>query len=211
MSLTSTVHARLKDRILRVEVRPGQVVYEADLAQEFEVSKTPIREALQLLAQSGWVVVLPRKGYLVKPVELRDIREIFALRRMIEPVLAAQAARAAAPAQVDALEAFVEQQVAAVADLDAGLAAACRFHLSLADIFGSPRTRRVLEDLIDDVTRLHYLLPTVEGHIGSSEELQAHRDVIAEIRAHDARRAHELMDAHLSEVARTLVNGFVGV
>lgn len=58
------------------------VMYEADLAAEFGVSKTPVREALRLLAYTGWVVVLPRKGYLVRPVELSDVRDIFAIRRM---------------------------------------------------------------------------------------------------------------------------------
>lgn len=211
MSLTGCVYEQLKGQILRVEKAPGVVVYEADLAAEFGVSKTPVREALRLLAQSGWVVVLPRKGYLVRPVELSDVRDIFAIRKMFEPTLAAEAARLATDDQLTDLEKLVTQQAEAGADLESALGAARQFHLALADIAGSARTRRILEELIDEVRRLHYLLPNVEDHITSSEELQAHHELIDALRARDGERVRELMHEHLSEVARTLVNGFAGV
>ncbi|MFP1629342.1 GntR family transcriptional regulator [Streptomyces sp. 5K101] len=211
MSLTNGVYERLKDQIVRVERPPGVVMYEADLAAEFGVSKTPVREALRLLAYTGWVVVLPRKGYLVRPVELSDVRDIFAIRRMFEPALAAEAAKVATPEQLDRLERLVSQQVDAGTDLEAALGAARLFHLALADVTGSARTRRILEDLIDEVRRLHYLLPNVEDHITSEEELEAHRHVIDALRARDCEAVQELMHSHLSEVARTLVNGFAGV
>lgn len=211
MSLTDGVYDQLKGQILRVEKPPGTVIFEADLAVEFGVSKTPVREALRLLAHSGWVVVLPRKGYLVRPVELSDVRDIFAIRRMFEPVLAGEAAKVATSEQVAQLDDLVSQQADAGTDLEAALGAARLFHLTLADITGSRRTRRVLEDLIDEVRRLHYLLPNVEDHITSSEELEAHRHLINALRERDADTVQSLMHAHLGEVARTLVSGFAGV
>jgi DNA-binding GntR family transcriptional regulator len=208
-SLTDQVHDQLKAQILRVERAPGDVLYEATLAQEFGVSKTPIREALRLLAHTGWVVVLPRKGYIVRTVELSDVRDIFAIRRMFEPTLASQAASQATPAQLDHLEAVLEKQ--ATGELDDALAAARDFHLTLAGISGSSRTHDILENLIDEVRRLHHLLPNVEGHITSAGELDAHRQVVAALRERDADAVDNLMHAHLSEVAHTLVKGFAGL
>lgn len=191
------------------------MVYEADLAAEFGVSKTPVREALRLLAHAGWVIVLPRKGYLVRPVELSDIRDIFAIRKMFEPTLAAEAVKAASADQLAELlaelEDLVTQQTEAGSDLEAALDAARRFHLALAGITGSDRTQRILKELIDEVRRLHHLLPNVEEHITSAEELQAHRELIDALRARDGERVRDLMHEHLSEVARTLVAGFAGV
>lgn len=211
MSLTDTVYEQLKGQILRVERAPGDVIFEAELAAQFGVSKTPVREALRLLAQTGWVVVLPRKGYIVRPVELSDVRDIFAIRRMFEPPLAAEAARGATPAQLDELDALLSQQAAAGDNLEDALGAARLFHLALAGIVGSRRVTSILEDLVDEVRRLHHLLPSVESHITSAEELEAHGHLVNALRSGDADTARDLMQAHLNEVARTLVKGFSGV
>ena len=69
-SLTEQVYEALREDILRARRRPGQVVAEPELALHYGVSKTPVREALRLLAQDGCVIVLPRKGYLVRPLVL---------------------------------------------------------------------------------------------------------------------------------------------
>jgi DNA-binding GntR family transcriptional regulator len=213
MSLTDDVYDELKGEILRVERAPGDILYEAELAKTYGVSKTPVREALRLLAQTGWVVVLPRKGYLVRPVELSDVRDIFAIRRMFEPVLAGEAARLASPGQLRCLDDLVEAQAQAQAgpDLEAGLAAARMFHLTLADVAGSSRTRGILEGLIDEVRRLHYLLPNVEVHLTAKKELAAHQEVLSALRSRDIEEARGLMDEHLAEDAHTLVRGFAGV
>lgn len=211
MSLTDEVYDELKGEILRVERAPGDILYEAELAQTYGVSKTPVREALRLLAQTGWVVVLPRKGYLVRPVELSDVRDIFAIRRMFEPALAGEAARLASPGQLRCLDDLVEAQAQAGPDHEAGLAAARTFHLTLADVAGSSRTRGILEGLIDEVRRLHYLLPNVEVHLTAKKELAAHQEVVSALRSRDSEEARGLMDEHLAEDAHTLVRGFAGV
>lgn len=210
MSLTDDVYDRLRDQILRVERRPGDVIYEADLAEEFGVSKTPVREALRLLAHSGWVVVLPRKGYLIRPVELRDVRDIFAIRKMIEPSLAEEAARSASAEQIASLNALLEKQSTAT-ELDEALLAAREFHLALAEISGSHRVHSMLEGLVDEVRRLHHLLPHVETRITSEQELHAHNGILRALTDHDPERARALTTEHLNEVAHMLVRGFAGV
>ncbi|MBL5973783.1 MAG: GntR family transcriptional regulator [Candidatus Leucobacter sulfamidivorax] len=210
MSLTEKVYEQLKMQILRVEKAPGDVIFEADLAEEFGVSRTPVREALSLLANRGWVVVLPRKGYLIRPVELRDIGEIFTVRRMLEPSLAELAARSTNPAQLERLRALIEQQESS-AELADALEAARGFHLLLAELSGSERLRSMLTDLVEEVQRLHYLLPSIEHHITSADELRAHRLIIEAIASGDPERARAQMVEHLQEVAQTLVKGFSGV
>jgi DNA-binding GntR family transcriptional regulator len=210
MSLTDDVYDQLRDQILRVERRPGDVIYEADLAKEFEVSKTPVREALRLLAHTGWVVVLPRKGYIIRPVELRDVRDIFAIRRMIEPTLAEEAAKSATDEQIAQLDELLTRQSNADNTGDA-LVAAREFHLEFAAISGSHRVHSMLEGLVDEVRRLHYLLPNVETHITSEQEIRAHTSILKAIRDRDPDAARARTIEHLNEVAHTLVRGFAGV
>lgn len=210
MSLTDTVYEQLKAQILRVEKAPGDVIYEAELAEEFGVSRTPVREALSLLASRGWIVVIPRKGYLIRPVELRDIGEIFSVRRMLEPSLAEQAARSSSEVQIERLRGLVAQQEAGT-DLGESLDAARGFHLLLAELSGSERVKTLLTDLVEEVQRLHYLLPSIEHHITSGEELRAHRLIIEAIAGGEPEVARAHMAEHLQEVAHTLVKGFSGV
>lgn len=208
--MTDQVYELLRDEILRVERQPGDLVSELELAQRYQVSKTPVREALRLLAQDGWVVVLPRKGYLIRPLRLVDLREIFDVRSLVEPTVAGEAARVSTPDQISRLEGFVEGQAAADGDLDKALQAARGFHIAMAEIAGNSRITRIVADLLDEVRRLHFLLPGVVAHITSEEELKAHRNLVKACRSGQAEKATQLMQSHISEVARTLVRGFSG-
>lgn len=210
-SLTDQVYDLLKEEIIRVELAPGEVLSEYDLAEKFRVSKTPVREALRLLAQGGWVIVMPRKGYLVQPLRLDDVREIFAIRGLIEPGIAAQAAAAHDAGAIRRLQALVEDQADAKDDLSRALGSARLFHTTLAEITANGRMQRILSDLVDEVRRLHFLLPNVESHITSQEELRAHRSIAQAIADGDSQEASELMRVHLLEVARALVLGFAGL
>ncbi len=96
-------------------------------------------------------------------------------------------------------------------DIDKALRAARSFHLVLADIAGNDRIHRIIEDLVDEVRRPHYLLPNVEGHITSAGELRAHALILGALRDGNGQRAAELVLQHLNEVAQTLVKGFAGV
>jgi len=209
-SMTDQVYALLKEEIVTVVRKPGDLLAEADLAERYGVSKTPVREALRLLARDGWIVVLPRKGYLIRPLKLEDVREIFAMRLMLEPAVVAQAAGAIDAEGIAQLKVFVQQQASAESTLVA-LAAARDFHVAVAGLAGNGRVSRALLDLFDEVRRLHFLLPNVESHITSQEELKAHQRLVTALSAGDGERAADLMRKHVNEVARTLVRGFSGV
>src|SRR3954451_23092849 len=210
MSMTQDVHGRLKDQILEAERSPGTLLLEAQLALEFGVSKTPVREALRLLAQAGWVVVLPRKGYMIRPVELGDVRDMFKIRRLIEPALAAEAAQRATSADVERLRSLLDQQRRAADNTRAALFAAREFHLGFADIAGSARSRTILEELLDEVRRLHHLLP-IQPDITSNDEIRGHERILEAVEAGDASKASTLTVRHLNDVVTALVKGFAGV
>jgi len=209
-SMADQVYALLKEEIVTVVRQPGDLMGEADLAERYGVSKTPVREALRLLARDGWIVVLPRKGYLVRPLKLDDVREIFAMRLMLEPAVAAEAAGKGDAEAIARLKGYVKEQGAGES-IAKSLTAAANFHIELVAMAGNGRVSRALFDLFDEVRRLHFLLPQVESHITSREELTAHQRLVSALSTGDGVRAAELMRKHLSEVARTLVRGFSGV
>ncbi|MEY2475524.1 MAG: hypothetical protein QOG87_839 [Actinomycetota bacterium] len=208
--LTEQIYGRLHGDILRAQLLPGQTVLEADLAAQFGVSKTPVREALRLLVQDGWVLVLPRKGYLIRPLGLDDLREVFQLREMLEPGFAGEAAWRAAR-RLDDMEAVrqaVADQRSARDDLDMALASAAAFHIRIATMGGNARAARIIENLVHEVTRLHYLMPNLESHINSKEELDAHDAIADAIEAGNQREASRAMRDHLRATDQLLVEVF---
>jgi DNA-binding GntR family transcriptional regulator len=207
-NVTERIHQRLRDDILHARLQPGQSIIEPELAAKFGVSKTPVREALRLLVQDGWVMVLPRKGYLVRPLGLDDVREIFHLREMLEPEFAAEAAWRAQGRSDRVLRQAVADLRSASADVDKALASAAAFHIRIAELGGNARGAKIVATLVDEVTRLHYLMPSLEAHIESSEEQEAHEQIAAAIEAGDQRGASRAMRDHLRETDRILVEVF---
>ncbi|MCU1479389.1 MAG: hypothetical protein JWQ19_175 [Subtercola sp.] len=208
LSLTDQVYERVKQEIIETTWRPGSILLEPELAALYGVSKTPVREALRLLVQEDWVVILPRKGYLVRPLRLGDISEIFNLRLMIEPALFADTARNGGAVAVSTLTSRLAEQRAAEGNLDASLDAARLFHLAGAQLARNRRAENILERLLAEVRRLHHLMPDVESHITSSVEIDAHGAILQAIEQRDEAAASELMREHLAEVARTMLDAF---
>ncbi|MFC8178875.1 MULTISPECIES: GntR family transcriptional regulator [Nocardiaceae] len=204
-SLTDQVYLHLKEEILLATRAPDTLLIETELAESYGVSKTPIREALRLLVRDGLVTVLPRKGYLVRAVKLGDTREIFSLRSMIEPRLAADATRNAGTRELDGLAQLLDTQ-RTERNLEESLTAARRFHLEIADMARNRRAELILHGLLDEVRRLHHLMPNIESHIWSDEEIDAHEAILGAMRASDADLAYSLMEKHLDEVHHTMMS-----
>jgi DNA-binding GntR family transcriptional regulator len=205
------VYESLKDDILRAHHAPGDLLLEPELVENYHVSKTPIREALRLLIQEDWVIVMPRKGYLVRPLRLEDLREIFMLRQLIEPRLVAEAARRALPADLDRLRGHLHLHEQARDHLDDALVAASGFHLTLAELGGNARAVRIVSGLLDEIRRLHHLMPVLEGRLTSKAEIESHREIIDALAAKRPDQAASLMGEHLADAAQVMVGAFGGL
>lgn len=83
-SLMEQVHDALRTQILTCAIRPGQELNEAEIAERFNISKTPAREALAALRQEGLVRSFPRRGYQVTPITFADMDELFDVRTILE-------------------------------------------------------------------------------------------------------------------------------
>lgn len=201
----------LRTKVIRAELRPGTVLLEPELAQEFNVSKTPIREALQILVAERLVTVIPRRGYYVSPVSFHEFREAMDLRAMLEPPLAAEAARNRSEESLQQLRGHLESQFAPESSLTQRIEAATAFHVACASASGNSLAVSVITALFTAVKRLHYLNKSVEGHLRSSDERAAHAALIDAISARDPALAARLMADHLAESNGALARAFTGV
>src|SRR5579864_6231704 len=98
-SLTERAYRALEELIVTLQLAPGTVVSEASLAQRLGIGRTPIREALQLLAREKLVVIRPRRGIVVAEENLTAQLRLLELRREVERLLARAAARRATAEQ----------------------------------------------------------------------------------------------------------------
>jgi len=182
----------LKEQILTCQLPPGASLNEGRLAESLEVSKTPIREALRMLAHEGFVEVLPRQGYRVTDLTLADVQEIFHLRLLLEPAAAALAAERATADQLQVLRALAEDggDAAAAGDFAAVIAQNREFHVRLAEASGNTRLAATLRHLLEEIQRLFLAGLDLQGSV--EEQRGEHRDLVAALLKGNHHLAHDI-------------------
>jgi len=200
-SLTDQVYRAIKEDILAARLGSEPIV-EAAVAKQYGVSKTPVREALRQLAHEGLVVVLPRKGYLVRPMGVSDIIEVMDLRRIVEPPLAAAAARNRTAAQVEQIELLLQHTNGTPTDLDE-LLQSLRPHELIAEMAANGRATALVRSLLDETARIPWLTPGLRVYL----EQDDHSEVLAAIARGDADEAEKKMAEHLDSVKATTLAG----
>ena len=196
-ALYEQVAERLRVRIYAHELPPGGWIDEQALALEYGISRTPLREALKVLAAEGLVVLKPRRGCYVTQLSEQDIDEVFPVMAMLEGRVAELAAHRATSADFARLAAIHEEleKHAAANSADRFFEANQRFHTALQEIAGN----RYLAQLIDDARKVIKLTRRdslrLEGRLKQS--LQEHREILEALRAKDAASARQSMHDHL--------------
>src|SRR5512138_664350 len=100
-SLTDKVYEHIKTAIITCTIQPGQQIAQPQLAEKYAMGTTPVREALQRLAQEGLVQPVPRFGYIVTPITFADVTELYELRSVLESAAARLAAMRANAEQLE--------------------------------------------------------------------------------------------------------------
>lgn len=184
-------------------LRPGARVTEDDLAAVFGVSRTVVRQALTQLAAHGIVGVRPKKGWFIMEPPEREVRDVFAARRLLEGALIRELASAATPAQIRSLREHVATQQRAITGNDAALRThlLTDFHVRIAQNMGNAVVTRMVRDLTMRTNLITMLYQTGPDASASCEE---HAQVLEAVRARDADAAARLMSEHLSAIERAL-------
>ena len=190
------VAERLRVRILAHTLAPGSWIDEQALAAEFGISRTPLREALKVLAAEGLVTMKLRRGAYVTEVTERDLVEVYHLLALLESDAAGVVARSASAAQLAELAALHEELERQVGDRDGFFAANERFHLLLLAIADNRWRDQLVADLrkVMKLNRHHSLLR--QGRIEAS--LDEHRQIMAALQARDVDRVQRLMQQHFA-------------
>jgi DNA-binding GntR family transcriptional regulator len=146
----------LRREIISCRILPGTRFTEAELMDRLELGKATCRIALQRLIQGGFVSSMPRQGYRVTPVTVKDVEEVFALRVVLEPIAARNAAGRVNRAHLERLEQTCRVKIPTDVgnQIDFFLEANRSFHMAIAEAAGNTRLSRTLSGLLDEMTRL---------------------------------------------------------
>lgn len=195
----------LRARIIAMDLPPDTVLARSDLALEYAVSQTPLREALQKLEAEGLVDIYPQSRTVVTRIDPAQIREAHFLRLAVETEVLRRLAETADPALVSRLKTLVSLQEA-LADNPAELPAFQEldelFHQTLIAGAGQPGLYALLRSRSGHLNRLRRLDLPGAGKI--RHILQGHRAIIAGLETRDAQAAQEAIRGHLSQTLSRL-------
>jgi len=193
-ALYEEVAELLRQRIFRRELEPGSWIDELKIADEYGISRTPLREALKVLAAEGLVTMKVRRGAYVTEVNDKDLRDVYHLLSLLESDAAGVVAAQASQAQLQELQALHTELAAAVGDRDQFFAVNERFHMRLLDIADNRWRNQMVADLrkVMKLNRHNSLLKS--GRI--EESLAEHAAIMTALAARDAGAAMLCMQEH---------------
>ena len=194
--LYEEVAERLRQRIFARELEPGGWIDEIRLAQEYGISRTPMREALKVLAAEGLVTMKVRRGAYVTEVNEKDLSEVYHLLALLESDAASVVASKASAAELKELEQLHQDLVQAQNDRERFFAINERFHLRLLEMADNRWRMQMVADLrkVMKLNRHQSLLKT--GRV--QESLTEHQALLDAILDRNSALASQRMQAHFA-------------
>jgi DNA-binding GntR family transcriptional regulator len=193
-ALYQEVAELLRQRIFKRELEPGSWIDEMKLAEEYGISRTPLREALKVLAAEGLVTMKVRRGAYVTEVSETDLADVYHLLSLLESDAAGVVAQRATDVQLKELQALHKELEAAAGNRDKFFAVNERFHMRLLQIAGNRWRDQMVADLrkVMKLNRHQSLLKS--GRIEDS--LREHRAVMEALTKRDAKATVKRMQEH---------------
>jgi len=201
----------VKARIMNLDLKPGQYVTDSQIAEELDISRTPVRDALRLLEHEGFLISEARRGWKVYSLSLEDIHEIFDIKEALEGMIARQAAGCQDEGLRSALrEAMDRMHHAAEADdPDAWQEADFQLHRIISAMAANERATRIIQNLNEQWHRVRIGFLAMQGRIERSNP--EHEAIVENILAGDGQEAERLMHIHLNNVREELVRLLVNL
>ncbi len=177
-SLANQAYAALRKDILTCELDPGSTIAQSQLVKRYDFGLTPVREALKRLEQEGYVQSIPRFGYLITPITLKDVEDLYDLRLILEQSairMAIQRATDEQLAQIQETASFsykFKNRQSYLHFLEHNI----NFHVSIALVSRNRKLAEMLANVLNEMTRIFNLGLDLRD---SAEEMRNEHIVLA--------------------------------
>ena len=191
------IYESLRRAIVHLDMQPGVAISEKDICGAYAISRTPVREALQRLAEEGLVNIVPHSGTYVSRISLKFSEEGFVIRRALEVESVRRAAERIGTADIDALDAIIARMRVILADnrLEDYIDEDDAFHAAIAAVSGYPRIWKFINLAKVHLDRMRQLSAPLPGHL--AEVTEQHAGIVRALERRNADQAELAMRIHL--------------
>jgi DNA-binding GntR family transcriptional regulator len=189
----------VKEKVINLELKPGDKVSEVELAKSLNESRTPVREALLMLEHEKLIVCDDSMGFLVRRLNKKDVEEYFAIRNVIEEFVIALVVKNITEEEIKGLRSNIEQGEIFIKEGDIRKIIRCEteFHEIMYRAARSDVLIETISPLIDKFQWFRGIALSVPGAATSS--LSQHKRMLESLEIRDLKRLKRLMKAHLAE------------
>jgi DNA-binding GntR family transcriptional regulator len=191
--LSTRVYQEIEKMILAGDLEPGQRLNEVNLAEQFAVSRGPVREATRALVKAGLLVSIPSRGVFVREMSETEIGETYDVRALLTGLMCSRAAELRSDKQVARLEALVRGMGEAIAE--GQIPRYYRINLEFHDLIGRIANHGCAHRIYDDLIRETHSLRRALASPGQTND--EHRMIVEAIRDGDKEKARALGEAHV--------------
>ena len=196
--LADRAYEELRDRLVTLQIKPGEPIDEDQLGRELEMGRTPIREAIKRLALENLVTVFPRRGTFAAEINITDLAHITDVRQALEGQAAYRAAERITDAQQAELTQLLDELHASRGsdDMPALMALDTRVHRFIYRLSGNPFLEETLYRYFNLSLRIWYLVIDRLPHM--FQRVHEHEPLLEAIAARDPELAREIVAGHVA-------------
>ena len=203
--LSEKVYRILKARIIKGDLAQGGKLFEAKIAEQLGISRTPVREALRELAAEGFVKMTPNQGMAVSIISIENIREVLQIRAILEGLAARLTAKVINKEEIKELEKYLKKMecytnkddILAFSKMDA------EFHELILNICGNNRLIQIRKNLSDQTHRYRIRSLSIPGRLKYS--LEEHREIVEALKRKDSEQADRSSQKHIENVIKNIL------
>ncbi|APZ44698.1 GntR family transcriptional regulator [Acidihalobacter ferrooxydans] len=205
ITLHNVVVDEMRHDILEGKLKPGSKIPEVALCAKFDISRTPLREALKVLASEGLVELLPNRGAVVRKYSSKDVKDLFELMPPIEGLIGRLAIKHATEEDISNIEYLHERML----DFHQRKRRSDYFrvnqqiHMALAQATGNKALVEEYERLSSKIIHARYLANTDQSRWDESADEHIH--IMQALKARDEERLSELLSIHVSKTGESVV------
>jgi DNA-binding GntR family transcriptional regulator len=200
----------LREMICEAELKPGQPLIQERIAEMFQVSRVPVRDALQLLISMGVAINVPRRGVIVRPLSQKHLDDLFEVRKILEGSALRRVVRNATPEHHRRLEALIEQQSECLKAGDVKRQAKLddEFHQTLYEVIGNARLTELIFanwEMIKQARCASTAIPE-HGRAWIATSIKRHKRILTALKKGDEDRACAIIFENIESSEREIVS-----
>ncbi|MFW5996119.1 MAG: GntR family transcriptional regulator [Halanaerobiaceae bacterium] len=207
--LRRQVYEVLREAILTGKLEPGEKITEVEIAEQLNVSRTPVREAIRMLELEEFIVIVPQRGVFVAGIRsTKEIDDIFQVRAELEGLAASLAARNISREQLEKMNNYISQIKECIenGDLENCVKLDISFHQIIYEASENTWLQKILDTLFEQMTRFRSKSLSLEGRL--KKALNEHKKLGKALEGGEAEEARKLARKHIIAARDSIVEVF---